>query len=46
MLHGVLQIQSDVAVKKEIASLRVKCEVGCDWKGLFKQLMVCYDWIL
>ena len=42
--RDVLQIRSDVAVRKEIDNLRVKCEnynVGCDWKGLFKQLMVC-----
>jgi len=40
----LLQIWPDFAVKKEITNLRVKCEnynVGCDWKGLFKQLMVC-----
>ena len=34
----------DSVVEREIASLKVKCEnymVGCDWEGLFKQLMVC-----
>ena len=41
---NTLQVWPDSAVKREIANLEVKCEnymVGCDWKGLFKQLMVC-----
>ena len=40
----VQQIWPDSAVKREIANLKVKCQnymVGCDWEGLFKQLMVC-----
>ena len=48
MLCVVLQIHSDVAVKKEIGNLRVKCEnykAGCDWKGLFKQMKVCSNQI-
>lgn len=35
----------DVAVKREIASLKVKCGnymVGCDWTGLFKNLEVLH----
>ena len=39
-----MQVWPDFAVKKEIGNLKVMCEnytVGCDWKGLFKQLMVC-----
>ena len=42
--YNTLQVWPDSAVKREIAYLKVKCEnymVGCDWKGLFKQLMVC-----
>ena len=38
------QAWPDSAIKREIANLKVKCEnykVGCDWEGLFKQLMVC-----
>ena len=41
---GVFQIWPDFAVKKDIDNLKVKCDnctVGCDWNGLFKQLMVC-----
>ena len=44
LLYGALQVWPDSAVKREIDNLKVKCEnymVGCDWKGLFKQLMVC-----
>ena len=44
MLYNVIQAWLDSAVRREIANLKVKCEnymVGCDWKGLFKQLMVC-----
>ena len=40
----MLQIWPDFAVKREIANLKVKCNnymIGCDWEGLFKQLMVC-----
>ena len=38
------QVWPDFAVKREIANLKVKCEnyeTGCDWTGLFKDLMVC-----
>ena len=44
LLCFIQQIWPDSAVKREIANLKVKCEnykVGCDWKGLFKELMVC-----
>ena len=37
------QAWPDFAVNREIANLKVKCEnymVGCDWTGLFKELMV------
>ena len=40
----MVQIWPEFAVKREIAKLKVKCEnyiIGCDWNGLFKQLMVC-----
>ena len=42
----LLQLQpiSILQVKEQIDNLKVKCEnfdVGCGWKGLFKQLMVC-----
>ena len=43
LLCDVQEAWPDFAVKREIANLKVKCEnykVGCDWKGLFKQLMV------
>ena len=35
----------DHAIKKEIDRLLVKChnhEMGCGWKGLFKDLIVSY----
>ena len=44
LLCYVIQAWPDSAVRREIANLKVKCEncmAGCDWKGLFKQLMVC-----
>ena len=37
------QVWPDFAVKREIANLKVKCDNyqgGCDWAGLFKDLMV------
>ena len=38
-----LQPISILQVKEQIANLEVKCEnypIGCDWKGLFKELTV------
>ncbi|XP_065917637.1 TNF receptor-associated factor 6-like [Dysidea avara] len=40
------EIWPDFAVKREIANLTVKCEnyqAGCDWAGLFKDLMKHLD---
>ncbi|XP_065916372.1 TNF receptor-associated factor 3-like [Dysidea avara] len=40
------KVWPDFAVKREIANLKVKCEnyeTGCDWTGLFKDLMKHLD---
>jgi len=45
-----LQPWPDHAIKKEIDRLLVKCnnhEVGCGWKGLFKDLVVsCFTYYI